>query len=55
MLLGVSVGALVGYQVASPGHAGVAIGLIAMIAMAIFWCGLTAPRPIPNRPPPERA
>jgi len=51
--IGAVVGGLVGYRVATPGQVATGIALVVLIAIAVLWCALSAPRPLPNTPKPR--
>lgn len=47
---GILAGAFAGYRIARAQHTAADIALLAVLVIAILWCGLTAPRAIPERP-----
>lgn len=50
MPAGALAGAFAGYRLARAEHTTADIALLVVLAVAILWCGLTAPRAIPARP-----
>jgi hypothetical protein len=44
------IGAVAGYRIARSEHGAADVVMLALLAVAILWAGLTAPRAIPTRP-----